>query len=223
MAMLHSTTSPTRIDIHECLRLRGFIMRCVFIVLRCAIASAAVSCYGQGSKTYCNPLDLNYQYNFEQRERNISYRSGADPVLINHYGEYYLFSTIAGGYWHSKNLRDWRHVKPLGWPASDMVAPAALSAKGKLLLFPSTYEQRPIYLVTGPESAELTEFNPLLPFLPGAPGPWDPALFHDDESDRWYLYFGSSNFYPIYGIELDFEKQLNYRATAKELIALHPE
>jgi hypothetical protein len=185
------------------------------------MVSAVVSGHGQGAKTYCNPLDLDYQYNFEQQARNISYRSGADPVLINHKGEYYLFSTIAGGFWHSKNLRDWKHVKPTGWPDRDMVAPAALSAKGKLFLFPATYEQRPIYLVTGP--AEIAVFNPLLPFLPGAPGPWDPALFHDEESDRWYMYFGSSNFYPIYGIELDYEKQLSYRGTAREVIALHPE
>src|SRR2546427_1709000 len=198
-------------------------MRPVLLVLLYVIASAVVASYAQGGKTYCNPLDLNYQYNFEQRERNISYRSGADPVLLSHKGEYYLFGTIAGGYWHSKNLRDWRHVKPGGWPARDMVAPAALSAKGKLFLFPSTYEQRPIYLVTGPEPAELTVFNTLLPYLPGAPGPWDPALFHDEESDRWYMYFGSSNFYPIYGIELDYEKQLSYRSTANELIALRPE
>jgi hypothetical protein len=195
----------------------------VFLVLLLAASSATVGSCAQAGTTYCNPLDLDYQYNFEQRERNISYRSGADPVLINHKGEYYLFGTIADGYWHSKNLRDWRHVKPTGWPARDMVAPAALSAKGKLFLFPATYEQRPIYLVTGPEPAELTVFNPRLPYLPGAPGPWDPALFHDAESDRWYLYFGSSNFHPIYGIELDYENQLSYRDTAKELLALHPD
>lgn len=174
-----------------------------------------------GGTTYCNPLDLDYQYNSEQRA--ISYRSGADPVIINHNGEYYLFGTIANGFWHSKDLRDWRHVRPANWPARDMVAPAALSAKGKLFLFPSTYEQRPVYLVTGTESFELKEFNPLTALLPGAPGPWDPALFHDEESDRWYMYFGSSNFYPLYGIELDYEKQLGYRGTAKELIALRPE
>lgn len=174
--------------------------------------------YAQSGRTYCNPLDLSYQYNFEQRSRNISYRSGADPVLINYKGEYYLFSTIARGFWHSTNLRDWCHVTPKNWPERDMVAPAALSAKGKLFLFPSTYEQRPIYVV---EDKELIIFNDQLPYLPGAPGPWDPALFHDEDTDGWYMYFGSSNFYPIYGIELD--QQLNYRGTAKELIPLRPE
>jgi hypothetical protein len=176
------------------------------------------------ASTYCNPLDLNYQYNFEGRARNISYRSGADPVLVNHGGEYYLFSTIAGGFWHSKDLQQWRHIKPKGWPERDMVAPAALSADGKLFVFPSTYEQRPIYVLNGgAENAELVPFNTMLPLLPGAPGPWDPALFHDEDSGRWYMYFGSSNFYPLYGIELDPERQLGYRGTSKELVRLRPE
>jgi xylan 1,4-beta-xylosidase len=196
-------------------------MRPLLLTLLACVTPAFT--FAQSGATYCNPLDVSYQYNFEQKARNISYRSGADPVLINHRGEYYLFSTIAGGFWHSTNLRDWRHVKPAGWHDRDMVAPAALSAKDKLFLFPSTYEQRPIYLVTGGDSPKLSEFNPLLPLLPGAPGPWDPALFHDEETDRWYMYFGSSNFYPLYGIELDYDKNLTYRGTAKELIHLRPE
>ena len=196
-------------------------MRSSLVVWLILIWVASPFGYTQSGKTYCNPLDLDYRYNFEQKGRNISYRSGADPVLINHGGQYYLFSTIAGGFWRSTNLRDWRHVRPDGWPDRDVVAPAALSAKGKLFLFPSTYEQRPIYLVAG--TNPLSMFNPLLPYLPGAPGPWDPSLFHDEDTGHWYMYFGSSNFYPLYGIELDYEKNLVYRGTAKELIALRPE
>jgi xylan 1,4-beta-xylosidase len=106
-----------------------------------------------------------------------------------------------------------------------VVAPAALSAKGKLFLFPSTYEQRPIYTVAdadGP-APRLEIYNGELPFLPGAQGPWDPALFHDEEKDRWYMYFGSSNFYPIYGIELAESKKLSYVNKAGELFLLKPE
>ena len=44
--------------------------------------AGAVAGFAQGGQTYCNPLDLDYQYNFEQKAQNISYRSGADPVLI---------------------------------------------------------------------------------------------------------------------------------------------
>ena len=40
-----------------------------------------------GIRTYCNPIDVGYRYNFEQREQGISYRSGADPVIVNHRGE----------------------------------------------------------------------------------------------------------------------------------------
>jgi xylan 1,4-beta-xylosidase len=176
-------------------------------------------------ETYCNPLDLDYKYNFEEKWRNISYRSGADPVIINHEGRYYLFGTIAEGFWRSENLRDWEHVKPANWPVREIVAPAALSAKGKLFLFPSTYEQRPIYVVADPAGAapKLEVFNDALPFLPGAQGPWDPAIFYDDEKDAWFLYCGSSNFYPIYGIELDWSKRLTYRGVAREMLNLQPE
>lgn len=177
------------------------------------------------AETYCNPLDIDYQYNFEGRRENISYRSGADPVLINHQGEYFLFGTIAGGYWHSTNLCHWRHIRPNGWPEQEMVAPAALSAKGKLWVFPSTYEQRPIYILNDPAGAnpKLEVYTDVLPFLPGAPGPWDPALFYDNDSGKWFIYFGSSNFYPLYGIELDESRKLGYVGTARELISLRPE
>jgi hypothetical protein len=199
----------------------GLGVRPIVLLLVCCFGLTAEAASPQGQRTYCNPLDLNYQYNNEQRE--VSYRSGADPVIINHQGEYFLFATIAGGYWQSKDLRNWRHVKPQGWPEKDMVAPAAISAQGKLFVFPATYEQRPIYLLTPGDRPQLTVFNSLLPLLPGAPGPWDPALFYDNDLDRWYMYFGSSNFYPLYGIELEYKKQLAYRGTARELIALHPE
>jgi hypothetical protein len=176
-----------------------------------------------GQRTYCNPVDINYQYNFEQKARNISYRSGADPVIVNHNGEYYLFVTISGGWWHSKDLVNWSYVKPNTWPPEDMCAPAALSVGKTLYLFQSTFDQRPIYSTTTPHNGQLEVFNPLLPLVPGAGGPWDPAIFHDDDTDRWFMYFGSSNLYPLYGIELDYAKRLTYIGTSRECIKLQPE
>jgi xylan 1,4-beta-xylosidase len=73
--------------------------------------------------TYCNPMDINYSYNFEQLNEKISCRSGADPVIVNHRGEYYLFVTISGGWWHSKDLIHWDYVVPDKWPMEDMCAP----------------------------------------------------------------------------------------------------
>ena len=76
--------------------------------------SVVAPCRGQfaGQKTYCNPVDINYQYNFEQKARGISYRAGADPVVVNHKGEYFLFVTISGGWWHSKDLVNRMEVSP---------------------------------------------------------------------------------------------------------------
>jgi xylan 1,4-beta-xylosidase len=176
-----------------------------------------------GVTTYCNPLDVDYRYNSDRRHTTASYRSGADPVIINHKGSYNLFATNSGGWWHSTDLRQWRFIKPEHWPKEDIVGPAALSVGETLYIFPSSFEQHPIYLTTTPETGALTVFNPQMPFIPGASGPWDPAIFHDADTDRWFMYFGSSNFYPIYGIELDFKKHLAYTGTSKQLIALKPE
>ncbi len=190
-----------------------------------------------GLRTYCNPLDLDYKYNFEQLNLGISYRSGADPVVVNHRGEYYLFVTVSGGYWHSRDLLHWRFVTPSRWPFEDNVAPAAMSVRDTLFIMQSAYAPRPILYTTDPASGRLEFYNRLLPPLPGAardgaepipadalpPGPWDPALFRDPDSGHWYLYWGSSNLYPLYGIELDPAKRLAYKGTPVELIRLDHE
>jgi xylan 1,4-beta-xylosidase len=178
-----------------------------------------------GSKaktTYCNPMDINYQYNWEQVNEKISYRSGADPVIINHKGEYFLFHTIQGGYWWSKDLSDWRYVKPSRWPMEDMCAPAAWSKGDTLFLFQSTFQQRPIFYTTDPKSGKLEFYNRWLPQLPKDIGPWDPALFYDEELKEWYMYWGSSNTYPLFGAQLDKTKKLTYKTDYKGFIFLDP-
>lgn len=172
-------------------------------------------------RTYINPLDVDYKYNFEQTNEGISYRSGADPVLVLHGGAYYLFSTIAEGWWHSTDLARWRHVRPSVWPVRGVVAPAALSVRDTLYLLPSTYDRFPIFYSTDPASGRLGFYNRLLPFLHR--GPWDPSFFHDPDTDAWYLYWGSSNVYPLYGIRLDPRRRLVYQGEPQELLTLHPE
>lgn len=181
--------------------------------------------FGQGKiqTTYCNPIDIDYKYNFEQLNDSISYRSGADPVIVNHKGEYFLFVTISGGYWHSKDLINWKYIVPDKWPMEDMCAPAAASVKDTLYLFQSTFEQRPILFSVIPEHGKLLFYNRWLPRLPPEIGPWDPALFYDKDLDKWYMYWGSSNVHPLYGSELDKTKRLAYKTKYQPMLQLHPE
>lgn len=194
-------------------------MKILFVLVSILLTGV---CLCQRQNTYCNPVDINYRYNFEQINDSISYRSGADPVIVNHKGEYYLFVTISGGYWHSDDLLNWNYIEPSKWPMEDICAPAALSVRDTLYLFQSTFDQRPIFFTTKPKTGKLFFFNRWMPLLPDSMGPWDPDIFYDKELDKWYMYFGSSNVYPIYGVELDHNKGLSYIGKPKKLIFLHP-
>ena len=196
-------------------------------------------------RTYANPVDVDYRYNFEQVNQQISYRTGADPVIVRHQDAYYLFMTLADGYWRSTNLLDWKFITPSRWPFASVVAPAAISDGDRLLLMPSTTRPEPILVSRDPAHGQLDFLTRRMPELPVPvaeppgrwqpgdpqprsvpPGPWDPALFKDDDG-RWYLYWGSSNRYPLFGIELDLRdadtKQLvRYVGKPRALITLQP-
>ena len=204
---------------------------------------------GTPPRTYANPVDIDYRYNFEQINQQISYRTGADPVIVRHQDAYYLFLTLADGYWRSTNLLDWQFITPSRWPFASVVAPAAISDGERLILMPSMTRPDPILVSRDPAHGKLdflTRRPPELPstLAPGAgselggwsggdapherfpPGPWDPALFKDDDG-RWYLYWGSSNTFPIYGIEIDMrdvdtQQRIRYIGKPRALIGLNP-
>ena len=67
--------------------------RFIFILLALIICGDANSQYHSGS-TYCNPLNLDYTYMIYNAHNNISYRSGADPAVVEFRGEYYMFPVI---------------------------------------------------------------------------------------------------------------------------------
>jgi len=190
-------------------------------------------------RTYANPIDIDYRYNFEQKNQGISYRSGADPVIVVQGGDYYLFETIGDGFWRSHDLGTWEHITPSRWPLTDVVAPAVLSVRDTIYLMPSTTSPLPILMLTEPATGRVEFYNRLMPWLPMAryretetlakpdsvqPGPWDPQFFRDPDTERWFLYWNSSNAYPLNVIELDKTKQLAYRegATPKWLFGLEP-
>jgi len=188
-------------------------------------------------RTYANPIDIDYRYNFEQQNQGISYRSGADPVIVVQKGKYSLFETIGDGYWESSNLGTWRHITPTRWPLLDVVAPAVLSVRDTIYLLPSTTSPLPILMLTQPATGKVEFYNRLLPWLPMAraqeakvlakpdsvqPGPWDPQFFYDPDTDRWFLYWNSSNAYPLHVIELDKSLRLAYKGRPKWLFGLDP-
>lgn len=189
-----------------------------------------------GIKTYINPIDIEYKYNFEQINEKISYRTGADPVFINYKGEYYLFETLADGYFHSKDMINWDFIKPNMWPMQSIVAPAVTVDGDKIIILSSRTRQEPLLYSDNPKAGEIKFFTRLMPPLPTAaqegkednlppnmvqPGPWDPDIFKDDDG-KIYLYWGSSNVYPIYGMQLD-SKTYEYVGIPQRLYKLDPQ
>jgi xylan 1,4-beta-xylosidase len=208
------------------------------------IGVTAAHAAAPGQRTYANPVDVDYRYNFEQHNEGISYRTGADPVIVRHGDAYYLFMTLADGYWRSTNLLDWSFITPNRWPFDSMVAPAAISDGERLLLMRATFEPAPILVTKDPAHGQFDFLTRRLPELPNAvppgwdrdlpvwhmgdaqpdqisAGPWDPALFKDDDG-RWYLYWGSSDHFPLYGIEMDLEHGVRYIGRSLALIGLDP-
>jgi hypothetical protein len=203
-----------------------------------ALFTLTVQAQSVRQRTYANPIDIDYRYNFEQQNEGISYRSGADPVIVVHRGEYYLFETIGDGYWRSRDLGTWQHITPTRWPLTDVVAPSVISVRDTIYLLPSTTKPLPILMLTQPATGRVEFYNRLMPWLPMArdqeartlappdstqPGPWDPQFFHDPDTERWFLYWNSSNAYPLHAIELDKEKRLAYKGTPKWLFGLEPD
>ena len=83
--------------------------------------------------TYCNPLNVDYTYMIYNSSKDISYRSGADPAVVEFRGEYYMFVTRSWGYWHSKDLLNWDFITPEKWYFEGCNAPAAHNYKDSIL------------------------------------------------------------------------------------------
>jgi hypothetical protein len=172
-------------------------------------------------KTYCNPLNIDYAYNaIPNFTEQGKHRTTADPVITLFKGNYFLFSTNQYGYWWSPDLLKWsfisrKFLKPYHQVYDELCAPAAVAVGDTLLLIGSTYTKNfPLWMSTNPTVDSWTEA--VDSFQVGA---WDPAFFLDADQ-RLYIYFGSSNVYPIYGQEID-RKTLQPIGERKEMLRLH--
>lgn len=155
-------------------------------------------------KTYCNPMNLDYGYcpipNFTLYGKH---RTTADPVIVPFKGKYFLFSTNQKGYWYSTDLLEWRFIsrsflQPRHQTYDDLCAPAVMAKGDTLLVIGSSYSTDfTLWMSTSPETGEWQVLIDSFPYPA-----WDPCWFQDDDG-RIFLYHGSSNVYPIYGVGLD--------------------
>ncbi len=200
------------------LRIRYLFPVLLMVVMACVPEAVR----GQGQKSYCNPVDLDYGYtpipNFATGGRH---RATADPVIVNFKGDYYLFSTNQWGYWHSPDMVQWQYIsrrflRPWNAGYDELCAPAVGIIGDTMLVFGSTYTSEfTIWMSTNPKG---NEWQPLVERF--GIGGWDPAFFTDDDG-RFYMYNGSSNRYPLYGIELN-RKTMAPAGTRREMYLLEP-
>ncbi len=176
----------------------------------------------QTQRTYCNPVNIDYGYtpipDFAVAGRH---RATADPVIVNYKGDYFLFSTNQWGYWWSSDMLNWNFVprkflRPWNAGYDELCAPAVGVIGDTMLVFGSTYTSEfTMWMSTNPKQ---DNWKPLVDSF--EIGGWDPAFFTDDDG-RFYMYNGSSNRFPLYGIELD-RKTMAPKGTRKEMYLLEP-
>jgi hypothetical protein len=147
--------------------------------------------------TYCNPLNIDYTYMIYNAYQGISYRSGADPAVVKFRGEYYMFVTRSLGYWHSSDLLHWDFITPQKWYFQGSNAPAASNYKDSVLYVTGDPSGSMSVLYTdNPKKGDWKAVSGILNNLQ------DPDLFIDDDG-KAYMYWGSSNKFPIRGRTLD--------------------
>lgn len=174
--------------------------------------------------TYCNPINLDYGYTpIPDFATQGKHRATADPVIVTYHNKYFLFSTNQWGYWWSEDMNSWHFVprkflRPRNQVYDELCAPAAFVMKDTLYVIGSTH---------GPAFSLWKSANPTRDDWQVAVdslkvGAWDPGFLYDEELDRLFLYWGSSNEFPILGTEVN-TRTLQSDGFVKPLISLHPE
>ncbi len=172
--------------------------------------------------TYCNPMNLDYAF-IPPGHTNVahSHRSSADPAMVLFRDTLYLFATNQEGYWWSNDMSSWHFVRKNfrtnAW-GDDVCAPGALDAGDSLLFIPCIGEKDSMPLYSTPDP-RLNVWKEVVDPFPVAC--WDPAFLRDDDG-RVYLYWGSSNLYPIRGVELDPSNRYLPKGKPVDLLYLDP-
>jgi hypothetical protein len=155
-------------------------------------------------RTICNPVDLSYRFCLGKPSR----REAADPSIVLFKGEYFLFLSKSGGYFHSTDLMNWQLITPDILPLENY-APTAVVIDDEIYFLTSGSKQ--IFKTKDPKSGkwEIAKDGFQIDET-------DPALFLDDDG-RLYYYGGCSNTNPILGAEID-RKTLDVTGDVLKLI-----
>ncbi|HHP7240638.1 MAG TPA: family 43 glycosylhydrolase [Cyclobacteriaceae bacterium] len=174
----------------------------------------------EAQQTYCNPIDIDYSYMSHYRAlRDVSYRSGADPAVINFKGRYYMFVTRSHGYWASDDMSQWQFIKPQSWYFKGSNAPAAAVRGDKVIVYGDPSGRGTIIETDNPVPGDWKTQYAVLNVPQGIQ---DPNLFVDDDG-KVYLYEESSNKWPIRVVQLDPDNFYVPIGEQKDLFVLEPE
>lgn len=200
----------------------------IFVGIICGLSYCSNSSGGflEVPETFCNPMNLDYAFiptTHKYYGIDQSHRSTADPAVVRLRDTLYLFSTNQNGYWWSPDMREWHFIRQDfkdNGPAGDNVcAPGAWTWGDTLVFLPSftSSSEMPLYFTTDPIHAKWQVLTDSFRV-----DTWDPSLFKDDDG-RMYAYWGSSNTFPLYGVELNPSKKYEPIGEPTELVRLHPE
>ncbi|WP_235208372.1 family 43 glycosylhydrolase, partial [Saccharicrinis fermentans] len=179
-----------------------------------SLISFAVSAQYQAD-TYCNPINVDYTYMIYDSHKDKSYRSGADPAVVEFKGEYYMFVTRSLGYWHSSDLQNWHFITPQRWYFQGCNAPAAHNYKDSVLYVTGDPSGQMSLLYT--DDPQKGDWKIVPAILSGLQ---DPDFFIDDD-DKAYIFWGSSNTFPIRGKRLQKNHRFIAEEETTELFGLH--
>ncbi|BDD00652.1 family 43 glycosylhydrolase [Persicobacter psychrovividus] len=190
------------------------IKKLLMSVAAAALFGGSAMAQTQLPQTYCNPLNVDYTYMIYNSQKDISYRSGADPSAVEFRGEYYMFVTRSMGYWHSTDLVNWDFITPKNWYFQGSNAPTAFNYKDSVLYVAGNPSGSMSILHTdNPKAGEWTPSRSIIHNLQ------DPELFIDDDGQA-YMYWGSSNKLPIRARKMNRTKRFTYQNKVYEMINL---
>ncbi len=135
-------------------------------------------------KYFCNPVNINYRYQFNMDPREGALkvaREAADPSMIYFKGKYYIFASMNLSVWVSEDLAHWEsHRLPENLPLYDYAPDVRVM--GEYVYFSASRrgEVCNFYRTKDILNGEYEE-------IPGTFDFWDPNLFVDDDKKSVFL------------------------------------